>query len=88
MLDIAYITQLDRDLEKLVVDADIFGLAFFGDGATIHKCPLVNIFASGFHAPATLIEIVDCTTRLVAGEKKDGAFISSLFLPVMKCWIL
>lgn len=84
MLDIAYITQLDRDLEKLVVDADIFGLAFFGDGATIHKCPLVNIFASGFHAPATLIEIVDCTKRLVAGEKKDGAFISSLFLPVIE----
>jgi hypothetical protein len=84
MLDIAYMTQLDQDLEKLLADTDIFGLAFFGDSATIQKYPLVNIFASGFHAPATLIEIVDCTTRLVAGKKKDGAFISSLFLPVIE----
>eukprot|EP00956_Cyclotella_meneghiniana_P025659 scaffold53954_cov63-Cyclotella_meneghiniana.AAC.3 len=77
MLDIAYNTQLERDLHALLVDAEIFGLAFFGDGATIHKCPLVNIFAAAVYCPAVLINIIDCTERLVAGEKKDGAFISS-----------
>lgn len=84
MLDIAYNTQLERDLNALLVDAEIFGLAFFGDGATIHKCPLVNIFAAALYCPAVLINIIDCTEQLVAGEKKDGAFISSLFLPIIE----
>jgi hypothetical protein len=84
MLDLAYSTQLLRDLEELLIDADIFGLAMFGDAATIHKCPLVNMFASSFKAPAILINIIDCTTRLLEGQKKDGTFISSLFLPVME----
>ena len=66
-----------------MIDADIFGIAFFGDGATIHKCPLINLFASALHCPAVLFNIIDCTDRLVAGEKKDGYFISSLFLPVI-----
>ena len=84
MLDLAYKAQLGRDLEKLLIDSEIYGLSFFGDGATIHKCPLVNVFASAFNCPAVLIEIIDCTARLLEGEKKDGAFISSLFLPVME----
>ena len=84
MLDLAYTTQLERDVKQLMIDADIFGIAFFGDGATIHKCPLVNLFASALHCPAVLINIIDCTARLVEGEKKDGNFISSLFLPVIE----
>ena len=84
MLDLAYKTQLARDIDKLLVDADIYGLSFFGDGATIHKCPLVNVFASALNCPAVLIEIIDCTATLLEGEKKDGAFISSLFIPVME----
>eukprot|EP00956_Cyclotella_meneghiniana_P023034 scaffold44195_cov23-Cyclotella_meneghiniana.AAC.1 len=46
MLDLAYKTQLARDIDKLL--------------------------------------IIDCTARLLEGEKKDGAFISSLFIPVME----
>ncbi|KAL3765247.1 hypothetical protein ACHAW5_010866 [Stephanodiscus triporus] len=65
MLDLAYTTQLERDLKQLMIDADIFGIAFFGDGATIHKCPLINLFASALHCPAILINIIDCTARLV-----------------------
>jgi hypothetical protein len=84
MLDLAYATQSERDLKQLMIDADIFGIAFFGDGATIHKCPLINLFASALHCPAVLINIIDCTARLVEGEKKDGSFISSLFLPVIE----
>ena len=63
MLDLAYTTQLERDLKQLMIDADIFGIAFFGDGATIHKCPLINLFASALHCPAVLINIIDCTAR-------------------------
>ncbi|KAL3764415.1 hypothetical protein ACHAW5_001481 [Stephanodiscus triporus] len=56
-----------------MIDADIFGIAFFGDGATIHKCPLINLFASALHCPAVLINIIDCTARLVAGKRKMDA---------------
>jgi hypothetical protein len=84
MLDIAYMSQLKRDFRELLVDADVFGIGFFGDGATIHKCPLVNVFASSFHVPAMIVNIVDCTKQLQGGRKKDGTFISDLFIPVIK----
>ena len=66
------------------MDSNIFGVAFFGDGATIHKCPLVNVFASSFHVPAMIRSIVECIKRLLEGEAKDGSFISSLFLAVLE----
>jgi hypothetical protein len=31
-----------------------------------------------------IVNIVDCTKRLQAGQKKDGTFISDLFVPVIK----
>ena len=34
--------------------------------------------------PAVLVDIVDCTRRLLEGQKKDGTFISSLFLPLLE----
>jgi hypothetical protein len=84
MLDIAYQSQLDRDFRELLVDADVFGIEFFGDGATIHRCPLVNVFASSFHVPAMIVNIIDCSKQLQGGQKKDGTFISDLFLPIIK----
>jgi hypothetical protein len=82
-LDLSYKTELDRGFEELMVDAGVFSVGFFGDAATIHKCPLVNMFASSFNVPAMLVDIVDCTDRLREGEKKDGTFISNLFLPLI-----
>jgi hypothetical protein len=84
MLDLAYKSELHRGFVEFFMDSDIFGVAFFGDGATIHKCPLVNVFASSFHVPAMIRSIVECIKRLLEGEAKDGSFISSLFLPVLK----
>jgi hypothetical protein len=34
--------------------------------------------------PAMLVDIVDCSRRLLEGQKKDGTFISSLFLPLLE----
>lgn len=84
MLDIAYESQLKRDLDELLVDSEIFGIGFFGDAATIHKCSLINIFACSFHCPAIIIDIIDCHDRIKAGEKKDGTFISNLFIPIIQ----
>eukprot|EP00804_Cyclotella_cryptica_P023183 CCRYP_000384-RA/>CCRYP_000384-RA protein AED:0.23 eAED:0.23 QI:0/0/0/1/0.5/0.33/3/0/501 len=84
MLDLSYKVELQNGFAELLVDADVFGAAIFGDAATIHKCPLVNLFASSFHVPAMLVDIVDCTSTLLEGQKKDGTFISSLFLPLLE----
>ena len=84
MLDLSYKVELQNGFAELLVDADVFGVAIFGDAATIHKCPLVNLFASSFHVPAMLVDIVDCSSRLLEGQKKDGTFISSLFLPLLE----
>ena len=66
MLDIAYQSQLEGDFRELLVDSDVFGIGFFGDGAIIHKYPLVNVFVSSFHVPAMIVNIVDCSKRLQA----------------------
>ena len=46
-----------RDLE---VDADVYGLSLFGDGATIHGMPLMNVLASGVGEPCAVLAIVEC----------------------------
>ena len=50
-----------------------------GDGATIHRMPLMNILAmSGTTSPVT-VGIMDCTTHMAEGGKKDAAYISGIF---------
>jgi hypothetical protein len=63
-----------------MVDAGVFGVGFFGDAATIHKCPLVNMFASSFNVPAMLVDIVDCTEQ-VEGRRKEGWHIYFELVP-------
>ena len=60
-------------------DIDIFGLCFYGDGATVKRMPLHNILASGAHHTTAVLEIVDCTSHMAAGGKKDARHIASLF---------
>jgi hypothetical protein len=42
MLNLSYKVELEHGFLELMVDADVFGVAVFGDAATIHKYPLVN----------------------------------------------
>ena len=41
-------------------EADIFGLLFLGDGATISRCPLLNILDFAKNIKVAVLEIVDC----------------------------
>ena len=84
LLDLTFETQLEKDFKDLRRDAETFGIGFFGDAATIKKDPLVNVLATGYHVPAMVVKVVDCTERLQEGEKKDGPFIAKLFLPVIE----
>ena len=61
-------------------EAEIFGLLFLGDGATISRCPLLSILASAKNITVAVLKIVDFQGRLADGNKKDGTFISNMFL--------
>ena len=65
-------------------EAEIFGLLFLGDGATISRYPLLNIMDSGGKKLVNVLEIVDCQGHLNDGNKKDGTLICNRFLNHMK----
>ena len=49
--------------------AEIFGLLFLGDGATISRCPLLNILASEENIPVAVLETFDCRGHLDDSNK-------------------
>ena len=51
-------------------EAEIFGLLFLGDGATISRCTLLNILASEKNIPVAVLGIVYCRGHLADGNKK------------------
>lgn len=84
VMDLCYGALQTRQKENLLKEANIFGLSFYGDGATIHKLPLLNILASGIHEPVAVLDIVDATEHMVAGGKKDATYIAKLFEPYLE----
>ena len=75
---------MKRNLAMTKKEAEIFGLLFLGDGATISICPLLNIMASGKNTPVAVLDIVDCQGHSADGNKKYGTFICNQFLNHMK----
>ena len=65
-------------------EAKIFGLLFLGDGATISRCPLLNILDSAKNILVDVLDIVDCQGYLAEGNKKYGTFICNQFLNHMR----
>jgi hypothetical protein len=61
LLDLSYDNRMDKFMTRLEMDADVYGLSLFGDGATVHGMPLMNILASGVHEPSAVLAIIDCT---------------------------
>jgi hypothetical protein len=60
-------------------EAKVFGFAWMGDGAAIHKMPLMNILAlNGTTAPMTIL-MHDCTKHMEEGGKKDAQYFAKLF---------
>ena len=81
LLELNYQVYMKKMKEDLLNDAEIYGLTFFGDGATVKRMPLINNLAGGVHNQSGVLEIVDCTAHVQAGGKKDAVYIAKLFLP-------
>ena len=84
VLDVIHEQNMKRNLAMIKKEDDIFGLLFLVDGATISRCPLLNILASTKYIPVDALKIIDCHVHLAQGYKKDATFICNLFLKHMK----
>ncbi len=83
LLDLNYQLYKSKMTENLLKDAEVYGMTFFGDGATVRKSPLINILASSVHCPVGCLRIVDCSGHLESDGRKDAAYIADLFLPLI-----
>ncbi len=79
-----YVAYQRDQLNKLLMNVDIFGLGIFGDGATIVKVPMMNILACSAGNPSCVLDVVDCTDHVAKGNKKDAFFICQQMLPHMR----
>ena len=64
---------------SLLKEAQVFGLGFMGDGATIKRTPFMNILAMCGGLNPTTISIQDCTNHIQDGGRKDAPYIATLF---------
>ena len=81
LLDINYSSYMEEAKDQLCKDINIFGLSFYGDGATVRKMPLINVMASGAYLHTSVLEIVNCQSHMERGGKKDAEYIASIFRP-------
>ena len=72
LLDLNYDSIYNQNKAELLKFSKVFGLAFLGDGATIHRMALLNIFAMSGATPPMTVSIQDCTKHLAEGGKKDA----------------
>ena len=84
LLNATYELYYNDEVSKLMIDAAIFGIVIYGNGATINTVPKINILAVGAHNPGCVLDVIDCTTQMGRDSKKDATYISNQILPHMK----
>ena len=73
LLKLNYDLYVFNTKESLLHQAETYGLTLYGDGATIKKMPLITILCAGVLNPAAVLEIVNCSSHLQGGGKKDAS---------------
>jgi hypothetical protein len=79
LLDLNYLNTYEQNKAELLKEVKVFGLAFMGDSATIHRMPLLNILAMTDVTPPITVSIQDCSKHMAEGGKKDASHIADLF---------
>jgi hypothetical protein len=82
--DALYVAHWKEQMKTLLLEARVFGITVFGDGATIKTVPLVNVLASCVNNPCALLEITDCTAHLAEGGKKDEKYVAKIIMPLIQ----
>ncbi len=69
LLDNNFQAIYDSNKRLTTENANVFGLSWIGDGATIKRMPLLNMLAMCGSKPPAVIVILDCTGHMMDGEK-------------------
>ena len=64
LLDVIHEQNMKRGLSMIKKEAEIFGLLFLVDGATISRCPLLNILDYDTNIPVDFFVIVGFQVHL------------------------
>jgi hypothetical protein len=78
-----YQSTYDEQMRSLLKESKVFGIALFGDGATIQKVPMMFFLGSSPTNPFALLGIVDCTSEMAKGREKDAKYITGLLKPII-----
>lgn len=78
LLDLNYKNFMTLNKEMILKEADVFGLAWLSDGATVARMPLMNVLAMCANISPTTVAITDCSEHISHGGKKDAPFIASM----------
>jgi hypothetical protein len=83
LLDDIYQSTYDEQMSSMLKESKVFGIALFGNGATIQKVPMMTILGSRPNNSFALLDIVDCTSEMAKGGKKDAKYIAGLLKPII-----
>jgi hypothetical protein len=83
LLDDIYQSTYDEQMRSLLKESKVFGIALFGDGATIQKSPMMIFLGSSPNNPFALLDVVDCTSEMAKGGEKDAKYIVGLLKPII-----
>jgi hypothetical protein len=64
LLDKIYQSTYDEQIRSLLKESKVFGIALFGNGATIQKVLMINFLGSSPNNSFELLDIVDCTSEM------------------------
>ena len=83
LLNAVHFTYQVKGAEALMKDGKYTGCTISGDGATIDKTSLINNIASSPGNPSLVLDMVDCTSHMQRGGKKDAPYICEKMLPCL-----
>ncbi len=64
LLEDIYQSLYNEQMRSLLKESKVFGIALFGNGATIQKVPTMIFLGSSPNNPFALLDIVDCTSEM------------------------
>ena len=79
LLKLNYDSTKAINTQTLLRGAATWGTSWMGDGATVHRMPLVNVLGMSGNSPPVVVAVNDCTEHLAGGGKKDATYIAAIF---------
>jgi hypothetical protein len=77
LLDLQYNTCIEKNKELVLKEAEVFGVSWLSDGATVHRMPLWNVLLCCANISPITTAVGDATDHLKGGGKKDALYIAN-----------